>query len=170
MTPPFEMPWGNYLLKELVEPPPPEAIDYWPQTPGWYVIGAVLFALFIRWLYHQYLEYRRNAYRREALRFIKTLPRDTVNSRYQIYQQLPSLLRATAIHGYSRSEVAGLTNKRWEAWLDQQCKQSDFLGNCPNYLHALAYGPTNSLNPHQLTKLLQEIQLWIQFHPGGNND
>ncbi|WP_394173191.1 DUF4381 domain-containing protein [Thalassotalea litorea] len=170
MTPPFEMPWGNYLLKDLVESPPPQTIDYWPQTPGWYVLGIALLIWIGRWLYHQYLHYKHNAYRREALRFIKSLPRDTVTNRYQIYQQLPALLRATAIHGYGRVETAGLTNKRWESWLDNHCKQSDFLGNCPNYLQALAYGPEHSLNPHQLTKLLQEIQLWIQFHPGGYHD
>ncbi|TLU68073.1 DUF4381 domain-containing protein [Thalassotalea litorea] len=167
---PFEMPWGNYLLKDLAEAPPPAAIDYWPQTPGWYLLFGVIVIWLGRWLYRQYLHYKRNAYRREALRFIKSLPRDTVNSRYQIYQQLPALLRSTAIHGYGRSEVAGLTSKRWEGWLDNHCKQSDFLGNCPNYLQALAYGPADSLNPHQLTKLLQEIQLWIQFHSGECHD
>ncbi|TKB45887.1 DUF4381 domain-containing protein [Thalassotalea mangrovi] len=167
---PFEMPWGNYLLKDLVEAPPPTAIDYWPQTPGWYLLALLLLFSLFRLGYRRYQGYQNNAYRREALRFIRSLPRDTANTRYQIYQQLPALLRATAISGYGRNPVANLTSKRWELWLDENCRQSDFRGNCPNYLHALAYGPEHSLNPHQLTKLLQEVQLWIQFHPGALDD
>ena len=65
-APPLPDAFGNYALGEFVEVVPPPDISWWPQTTGWWWLGAVLagFALHRGWklLRHWY----RNRYRREA--------------------------------------------------------------------------------------------------------
>ena len=46
----------------------PDAVAWWPPAPGWYAVLAVLLALLL-WLSFRALRaWRRNIYRRQALR------------------------------------------------------------------------------------------------------
>ena len=53
--------WG---LKEI---PLPEPVSWWPQTPGWWLLAAVIVMLVLWRLWAWRQRYRRNAYRRAAL-------------------------------------------------------------------------------------------------------
>lgn len=164
---PFAKPWGNYLLEKLVETQAPEAISWLPQTLGWKLLAGIALLLLIIKSYQLYQGYQRNAYRREALAWLK---RCQQTDSLDLYMQLPSLLRETALSAYKRTEITQLTGSQWEHWLDQQCQQTSFSTSCPNILHQLSYMPINSHDVHteQYQVLLEQIRLWIKHHRRSN--
>ena len=164
---PFAKPWGNYLLEKLVETQAPESISWLPQTLGWKLLAAVALLLLFRKSYHTYKNYQRNAYRREALAWLEQCQQ---TNNIDLYKQLPSLLRKTALSAYNRTEITQLTGSQWEHWLDQQCQQSSFSTSCPNVLQKLSYMPINSVTAQtaQYQVLLVQITLWVKHHRGLN--
>jgi len=160
---PFAKPWGNYLLERLTETQAPEGISWLPQTFGWKILASVAFLLLVRKIYHAYKDYQRNAYRREALAWLQQCQQ---TNNFDLYKQLPSLLRKTALSAYKRTEISQLSDTQWEHWLDQQCQQTSFVTSCPNVLHQLAYMPINSVTVRvdQYQVLLEQIKLWIKYH------
>ncbi len=160
----FPEPWGNYLLKELIETTAPKMTSFWPQTIGWQVIAVLLLLALIRKSYLAWQAYKRNAYRREALAWLNHLPVYISLNEQPIYRQLPALLRKTALQAFGRDQVSHLSNEHWEHWLDQQCDKTSFSEQYTSYLHPLAYAPQLQLEAQQMKNLLHEINLWIKFH------
>mgnify|MGYP000644993768 CR=1 FL=1 len=164
---PFAKPWGNYLLEKLVETQAPESISWLPQTLGWKLLAGIALLLLIRKSYRLYQDYQRNTYRREALAWLKQCQQ---TDGFDLYMQLPSLLRKTALNAYKRTEITQLTGIQWEQWLDRQCQQTSFSTSCPNVLHQLSYKPINLEDVHtdQYQVLLEQIRLWIKHHRRSN--
>lgn len=164
---PFEKPWGNYLLEKIVETQAPESISWLPQTLGWKFLALAALFVLIRKIYHAYKNYQLNAYRRDALAWLKECQK---SDDFTFYKQLPSLLKKTALSVYERTEISHLTGAQWEYWLDQQCQQTSFATTCPNVLHQLAYRSKNSdsFNTGQYQALLAQITLWVKHHRGSN--
>lgn len=160
----FSAPWGNYLLKDLVEALPPEAISWWPQTLGWQLVYLIVFITLIRKTIEKIKIYKRNAYRREALLWLDGLPTYDQAKPQEIYRKLPTLIRKTAIAAFSREQVAQLSGNDWETWLDEQCPASCFSKNCPNLLHQLAYAPRITIGSEKMLVLIQQIKQWIELH------
>jgi len=161
--PPFEKPWGNYLLEKLIETQTPESINWLPQTLGWKILALVALLLLIRKVHHVYRDYQRNAYRREALAWLFQCQQ---TNEPELYKQLPTLLRKTALNAFKRSDISQLSGEQWEHWLDQQCQQTSFVTTCPNALHQLAYMPINpsTFEPERYQDLLTQVTLWIKHH------
>ena len=160
----FEMPWGNYALKELVETQAPEVISWWPQTLAWKLILVLVIMFTLSKIYKLYVNYQRNAYRRDAIAWITKLPSYSANSPEAAFRQLPALLRHTAIMGYGREKVSLLSNEAWESWLDEQCSRSEFSSKYSKLLHQLAYAPTIDIPPLEMQNLVKQITLWVKFH------
>ena len=160
---PFAKPWGNYLLEKIVETQAPENISWLPQTLGWKILASVALLLLTRKVYTIYRNYKRNAYRREALTWLEQCQQ---TDNFDLYKQLPTLLRKTALSAFKRTEISQLTGSQWERWLDKQCQQTSFVSSCPNVLHQLAYMPIkpNTFNADQYQVLLAQITLWIKHH------
>lgn len=99
-------------LHDIAVPPP---ISWLPQTWGWALLagllGILLLCAFLVWL----RRYRRNAYRREALRFLDGISRDIRNpmTREKGVHELTELLKRTALAAWPRRDVAGLTGQAW---------------------------------------------------------
>jgi len=166
---PFSEPWGNYLLNGLVETEAPSNISWWPETVGWKILFVIFIVFIVRKAYLIWQEYKRNAYRREALLWLQQLPDYNAASIASIYRQLPALLRKTALSAFDRTEINLLSKQSWEAWLDQQSDKSHFVDNCPSLLHSLAYDPQCQINQEQMSCLLSEITLWIKDHRRQND-
>lgn len=162
-NPPFEKPWGNYLLENIIETPLPDKISWFPQTLGWKVLAGVIFLVLVNQLYLTYKNYKRNAYRRKALAWLEE---NRKLGDINFYQQLPALLRKTALHAYKRTEISQLSGEEWEHWLDEHCSRTNFTSYCPNALHQLTFKPQSSVvSPSaQYQELLEQITLWIKFH------
>lgn len=162
----FPAPWGNYLLKDFVETAAPNAIDWWPQTIAWQVLLLVVLVYIGFNIYRTIKKYQANAYRREALAWLKSLPPYRQHDADTIYRQLPSLLRNVALSGYERDEVCLLENQSWLQWLDQQCEKTNFVQVPSVLLTQLAYQPAYDIDVKTMDNLVNEITLWIKYHRG----
>ncbi|MGL1957177.1 MAG: DUF4381 domain-containing protein [Colwellia sp.] len=162
----FEAPWGNYILKDIVETSAPAPISWWPQTIAWQVLLiALLCALFLKG-YRHYKKYLANAYRRDALVWLNELPIYQANEPAPIFRQLPALLKKTAITAFDRTQVSQLSDQRWELWLDAQCQDSQFSKRCSSLLHKLSYQRDHQISAQQMQVLQKTILHWIKFHRG----
>jgi len=158
---PFERPWGNYLIEKIVETQPPAPIDWWPQTLAWQGLFILLIIVLIGKSYLAYKRYKADSYRREALKWLLQFQQE---NEFCFYQQLPQLLRKTALAAFKRSVVIPLSNSAWEHWLDEQCEQSNFVTACPNLLHQLAFAPQIQLTDKQKHTLFIQVKNWIKYH------
>jgi hypothetical protein len=160
----FDKPWGNFALKGFVETQAPESINWLPQTLGWKIVLIVT----IFWLFKKSIQayqlYQRNAYRRDAVKWLYQLKQTHHTSNESQYRQLPTLLRKTALCAFKRSDITTLTGASWEQWLDKQCPKSDFQQQCPNILSQLAFAPSLNISDAQMALLIEQIDLWIKFH------
>ncbi|KGJ97926.1 DUF4381 domain-containing protein [Colwellia psychrerythraea] len=188
----FEKPWGNYLLKDIVETKTPDSISFWPETIAWQLLFIVLVLFIIKKSYQSWQNYQANAYRREALFWLAQCSL----TKEEDIRQLPALLRKTAILANNRrinesnsvqekalalkikQEIIELRGEAWTKWLDQYCSESHFhnknielnttTSSCEYLLSQLAYMPKVDLNDalfhKQLKKLYQQIECWIKYH------
>jgi hypothetical protein len=103
----------------------PAGIDWLPQTPGWYLVLAVVLVFVARRVLRTLRKWYRNRYRREALtrlRELETGPDDSI----ALAREANTLLKLTAMTACSRTEVASLTGGEWVAWLNGQCEGAVF--------------------------------------------
>ena len=157
----FPKPWGNYLLKDIVETKMPDEISWWPQTMAWKILLLAIIILIIKKAYFARKRYLANAYRRDALLWMQQFDKNPNESHFR---QIPTLLKKVALMAFHPSDVAHLSGTEWESWLDQHCPQSDFKNTCPNVLYQLAYSPKIDIESPALQALVKETITWIHFH------
>jgi hypothetical protein len=77
------------------------------------------------------------------------------------------LLKWTALAGFPRSEVAGLTGEKWLAFLDKSLGERNFTEGEGRLLSELAYAPEQriaQLSDQSISGLLQFVRRWIRRH------
>lgn len=162
----FSESWGNYLLKNLSETQAPNTVDWWPQTIAWQILFFVGLIYIGFKVYRAIKKYRHNAYRREALAWLQSLPDYRVSEPDALFSQLPSLLRKVALSAYKRDEVCTLSNESWLQWLDQQCENTNFTKIPSSTFNQLSYGSNYNVDVNTMDTIVTEITLWIKHHRG----
>jgi Ca-activated chloride channel family protein len=139
-------------LIDLLEPAPePAPISMMPQTVGWVWFGLAL-ALLVGWLIRRAIQHRQaNAYRRAALGALAKAEDDPAC--------IADILRRTALSGFPRGEVAGLTGKDWLHFLDQTMGDDRFSNGPGRIVPQAPYRPAPT-SP-ELTRLAHD---WIVTH------
>lgn len=114
----------NIDLGPLYEP---DAVRFSFETPGWYVLGIFLLLvatfLFFSWL----KRYRKNAYRREALKALIEIEQNSQNQNEanQLNDALV-LLKLVAMETFGRQLVAQLYGNDWLEFLESKGKDTPF--------------------------------------------
>lgn len=139
------------LLDMLAPVPQPPAISMMPQTPGWLVLGLGLAGLALWGAGHLRARHRANAYRRAALAELALAGDDAA--------RIASLLRRTALAGFPREQVAGLSGDIWLSFLDQSYGGKGFSGDTGQVLLAAPYR-ANTSDP----ALADLARRWISTH------
>ena len=139
------------LIAQLVPPPVPEAISLWPQTPLAKSLLAILLLLAITLFWRACRHYRKNAYRRAALKTLRTVNDDP--------GEIAELLRRTALAAYPRQRVAGLTGADWLAFLNRHYPGNAFHGEAGE---ALLRGAYKECPPS--AALAAAARHWIRTH------
>lgn len=156
--------WGNYAIRGIVEIELPQAVALSPQTPGWWVLSAC----FLLWLgyrmYKRLQRYWRNRYRRVAIAKLKYLQRQFVNGDETVLQQVPELLKATALQAYPRRDVASLYGEEWELFLDSCYQGSAFSKEFTGSLSSLSYRSLQQPHDPASEQFWSQIKLWIKNH------
>jgi hypothetical protein len=140
-------------LRDLAVPPP---TPWWPLTPGWYVVIALLLAAALTLALRAWRSYRRNAYRRAALHEL-----DSASSP----QQIATLLKRTALAAYPRSEVASLSGPDWTQWLTQTAN----LPLPPEVATQLTQSIFTNTPSENTSQLRTYTKSWITHHPNFNS-
>ena len=147
-------------LGPLMEPAP---VEFTFETPGWYVVFTVLVLLtgFAFWKWLQF--YRKNAYRRAALKNLETIKIQYAKTNdSQCVNDVAVLLKLVAIHAYGREKVAPLYEESWLTFLESKSKNANFKKyqdtfNEVIYLNKEA--PAQAVN-----ELILETKKWISAH------
>jgi hypothetical protein len=140
-------------IEQLQELGLPAPVSYWPQTWGWGVLlGLAVVSLLILGG-RQWLRWRRDAYRREALARLNNL---------QDMRELPELLKRVALSMPLTTEehqrVPTLSGADWQAFL-QRHAGGPLPEDLSRRLAALAYG-----NPSPDPQLLAQCKAWVEQH------
>lgn len=151
--------FGNPLLRgEFHEIVPAAAIDWWPQTPGWYVAGGAVLFFLLRRCWRLTRRWLRNRYRRDALRRLAAVELGAPPG------ALNEILKLAAITAASRREVAGLSGVSWGEWL-QKRTPSPVLS--PATLALLTVGPYSVAGPNldqNSAQVHNDIGNWLKYH------
>jgi hypothetical protein len=136
------------LLEPVPEPPP---VSWMPQTVGWIWLGIALVVVILtglRWL----VRHRRaTAYRRAGLAALAAAGDDPA--------RIAVILRRTALAGFPRSEVAGLTGADWLRFLDRTMAGDGFVSG-PGRI--IAEAPYRATAPDPALSRL--AQRWVRRH------
>jgi hypothetical protein len=146
----------------------PAPIPWWPPAPGWYVAGGVVLILAVwagwRWWKH----WQAAAYRRAALAELQQLQTRTADKvqRGAALQELPALLKRTALVAFPRQQVASLSNTAWLEFLDRTGHTDAFTHGRGQFLPALAYDPyaASRLASQDIAELFRVVSTWIRRH------
>lgn len=117
-------------MRDLIAPPP---IPFWPATPAWYVLGAVILMALLWFAWRLRKTWRRDAYRRAALRELEAA---------QAPVEIAALLKRTALAAWPRVRVASLTGAEWASWLRASAPRARLTEAVSRLLAELAYLPT----------------------------
>lgn len=154
-------------VDQLLQLPLPAPVSYWPQTWGWLaVLGAALvLGAWTAWL--SVRRYRRNRYRREALRILESL-RLASESDPRAAQALPGLLKRVGLSSAAPADRARVGSLAGDAWIAFLRGGADvFPADAGPLLRTLAYGPPGALRdipPASLRQLFAASRQWMERH------
>lgn len=157
-APPLPVAFGNYALGDFVELVAPAAISWWPQTPGWAVVGAVVLALGLRFSWRRLQHWWRNRYRAEALAELNGLPHSA-----DLIARSNGLLKRVSLVAYPRTQVASLSGQQWVEYLNSCVPSPLFDGGCAELLAQGSYRQLDA-DAAALAELQQACARWIAAH------
>ena len=142
----------------------PDPIPFWPPQPGWYVVAIILLGLtilgVIKWLAYK----RKNEYRNWALQELQKIDVKEADSRQIVL--LNKLLKATALQGYPRTEVAGLYGTKWLQFLEETYPKARFTVAPGIFLEEASYRRKGSINikDEDWVEIIRLSGEWIKGH------
>ena len=131
-----------------------EPVSWWPLAPGWYVLILAL-AITMAWLgYKRLKQWRRNAYRREALKELESIAP----------QEVPELVKRVCLSTWPRNKVASLSGEAFIKFLNQSDDTSHFSHSTGTLLLELSYNPSPDIsrNDPQYQQLIHTTKQWIK--------
>ncbi len=138
----------------------PDAVQFSFDTPGWYILGGLLFLstvlFFVRWLKH----FQKNAYRRKALNDIKII--ETQQQNESCINDVFVLLRIVAMTAFGRKSVARLYGNSWLQFLESKGKNTPFTQHKDYILDCVYKGAAVDKNKN--ITVIGLSKKWIKTH------
>lgn len=150
----------NSSIGQIIEPDP---IKYSFNTPGWYLVLAllVLFILIIAFL--RYRRYKKNAYRREALSRLSEMVQE---DRATLAFEINKLMKILSIQLFGREKVASLIGEPWFSFLNKTMNSKKNT-NFEVFTKAI-YNSDYTLSETEKTALVAFATCWIKNHDRKN--
>ncbi len=141
----------------------PDAVRFSFETPGWYLVAGLFsllaILLFFRWL----KQYRKNGYRREALKTLAEIEHYSQNQKELIQlNDIWVLLKRVAMETFGRQQVAQLYGNDWLEFLESKGKNTPFT-SCKQHIVNTLYD-TIEVDPKETKALIELSKHWIRTH------
>ena len=156
-------------LQDVASPPP---VSWRPQTIGWYVLGALVFAGAIWLAWHSWRHWQARRYRREAVEELDALvlalqdpPR-----RPAALRALADLVKRTQLAEQPRRDVAALSGRAWRDVLSASPRRGSLPEEPARLLVQLSSARDQWLSglPTQDTAtLVAAVRQWVLKHHAG---
>jgi len=143
----------------------PPAVGLFPLAEGWYMLLALIAALFIYLGVNALRVYLHESYRREALAELSLIHRledDSVR-----FHRLLRLLRRTALAAYGRERIAAMEGEAWWSFLNSQKRL--FTDEHREVADQLLYRETVPVS-RAVISFEQACERWIREHHKGEHD
>ena len=151
--------FGNYVLGEdFNEVVSPEAVNWLPQTPGWYVVGAIALAYAARYSWRRLRYWYRNRYRKEARQKLAILEHNGA-----AVAAINQVLKLSALAAFPREEVARLSGTPWVDFLNSRCEAPVFDSEQAQLLAEAVY-TDRQLDARVSNDLIAASQAWLNLH------
>lgn len=140
----------GFSVPELNHPTLPAEIPWFPLPPGWYVLGALLTAAVLVFIFLRFVRWRRNLWRREA--------RHSIRKEQSADGWLEVIKRILLVH-HPRQEITGLNSPGQilaTLPLDEPIRQALLSRYCQ---------ADNQLESQQNARLQQQLSRWLETLP-----
>ena len=144
------------LLDLLKDPVVPDPVSFLPQTPGWWILIAWFAAVDVILIGNRIRRWRRNRYRREALKSLRSIEKKQDS---ETAGEIAMLLRRTALAAYPRSDVASLYGDAWAEFLKRSSRNDRLVSQSADDLASAAYRADVDG-----AMLLKPARRWIRVH------
>jgi hypothetical protein len=152
-------------LSELADIHLPDAVNFWPPAPGWWVLAVVVLialALFYRQqLARVFLRRRLGSALREIDRAYRAFQgaADRNAAGLQLLQIFNAVLKRVALVHYSNPELPRLSGRAWLRFLDAQMHSADFTVGTGQVLGDGIYRPVFNADVEALHALCRR---WVE--------
>ena len=151
---------GKSDLGSLIEPDP---IKFSFDTPGWYLLGGIIFILSCLLLLRVIQNYRKKAYRRDAIEKLDQI--ENVSKKgfnYSTLNHVFALLKIVAFETYGRHEVAGMHGSEWLTFLESKAANVSFNKYQEDIYRAIY--KEEKVPETVVIELISQSKKWIQTH------
>ncbi|WP_139685198.1 DUF4381 family protein [Vibrio tasmaniensis] len=151
---------GAFLFKNMAAVKEPEALSILPLATGWQLLAVALLVYLICRVWRVIIRYRRNRYRRAALKDLKMfIPI------YPESAELFSLMKSVSV--VVESSTASLQGDDFLQWLDDylpndEMKFDDEIGQL---WQQSCFDPKCHLTNKQWGDLCHRCECWLRHHP-----
>ncbi|MCK5135253.1 MAG: DUF4381 domain-containing protein [Bacteroidales bacterium] len=141
----------------------PDAVRFSFETPGWYLLGCLLLLLAVLLFFKWLKRYRRNAYRREALKNLAIIEDSFYNQKDVLsLNDVLVLLKLVAIKAFGRQQVAQLYGNDWLEFLESKGKNTPFTYYKQPVVNTLY--DTITVDIKEIEALIELSKQWIKTH------
>lgn len=149
-------------LEQFIEPTP---IRFTPDAPGWYVVGGVLLVVLLCVAFFIYRHYRKNLYRRVALRWLEQEEKRFSNNREYVRMVYAAdmLAKRISIQVYGRENTASLQGAEWIDHLNKTSPLVSFSTADERVIRTV-YESEPQVNEQEASEFLSKIKRWIKKH------
>lgn len=139
----------------------PAAIGWWPPAPGWWLLLALVIVALAVLCWLGLRHHRRNAYRRLGLAELEHIRRcwQIDGDHLHCLTQANALLKAVALRAYPHRDIAGVSGREWQAFLDEA-----MAGNSQFELRLLQAQYFSEVGDEGLDGHLAHCASWIKRH------
>ena len=142
-------------IKPLMEP---DTVAFSFETIGWSILFWIGVVLILTLTIRSILSFKKNKYKRDALRILEGL---TLDGSTNVNQHIATQLKLVAINSYGREIVSPLSGKEWTYFLQSKVRYTEF-DNLDSFLMKCLY--QNKEDLQQTEQFLTYSKKWIKTH------